>query len=98
MKRIAEFGQIHAVVPRAQAFERAMELAREVTANYTRSVQCVKTAVQEVANHDKSRDFYVDCTYTHQLLKDPNRDAVLKEHYALLEKKKREKAAKAGQS
>lgn len=98
VKRIAEFGQIHAVVPRAQAFERAMELAREVNANYTRSVQCVKTAVQEVTNHDKSRDFYVDCTYTHQLLKDPNRDAVLKEHYALLEKKKREKAAKAGQS
>lgn len=94
VQKIAEFGNIHAVVPREQAFERAMALASEITTNYTKSVQCVKAAVQELTNHDKARDFYVDCKYTHELLKDPKREQVLKEHYEMLEKRKQKKEAK----
>lgn len=93
VKKIAKYGNILKVVPREEAFDAAMETAREITANYTRSVQCVKAAINELTNHDKARDFYVDCTYTHQLLKDPNREQVLKEHYEMLEKKKAAKAA-----
>ena len=93
VKEIAKYGNILKVVPREEAFDAAMETAREITANYTRSVQCVKAAINELTNHDKARDFYVDCTYTHQLLKDPNREQVLKEHYEMLEKKKVAKAA-----
>lgn len=33
VEKIAQYGQIHAVVPRAQAMERAMELAHEATQN-----------------------------------------------------------------
>lgn len=98
VRKIAEFGQIHSVVPRAEALDEAMRLAREIAGNYTKSVQCVKTAIQEVTNHDKARDFYVDCTYTHELLKDPNREDVLREHYEMLERRKREKAARAEQN
>ncbi|MCR5073400.1 MAG: enoyl-CoA hydratase/isomerase family protein [Clostridiales bacterium] len=94
VQKIAEFGQIHSVVPRAEALDEAMRLAHEITANYTKSVQCVKAAIQELTAHDKARDFYVDCTYTHELLKDPNRDAVLKEHFEMLERKRAEKAAR----
>ena len=93
VKEIAKYGNILKVVPREEAFEAAMETAREITANYTKSVQCVKAAINELTNHDKARDFYVDCTYTHQLLKDPNREQVLKEHYEMLERKRAAKAA-----
>ena len=92
VQEIAKYGNILKVVPRAEALDAAMDVAREITANYTKSVQCVKTAIQELTNHDKAKDFYVDCTYTHQLLRDPNREAVLKEHYEMLERKKAEKA------
>ena len=95
VQKIADFGQIHSIVPREQALDEALRLAHEITANYTKSVQCVKTAIQEVTNHDKARDFYVDCTYTHELLKDPNRESVLREHYEMLERRKTEKAARA---
>ena len=93
VKEIAKYGNILKVVPRAEAFDTAMEVAKEITANYTKSVQCVKAAINELTNHDKTKDFYVDCTYTHQLLKDPNRDRVLKEHYEMLERKKKAKEA-----
>lgn len=93
VKEIAKYGNILKVVPRAEAFDAAMEVAKEITANYTKSVQCVKAAINELTNHDKAKDFYVDCTYTHQLLKDPNRDRVLKEHYEMLERKKKAKEA-----
>lgn len=92
VQKIAEYGNILKIVPRAEALNAAMDVAREITANYTKSVQCVKAAIQELTAHDKARDFYVDCTYTHQLLKDPARDGVLKEHYAMLERKKQAKA------
>lgn len=91
VQKIAEYGNILKVVPRAEALDAAMEVAREITANYTKSVQCVKAAIQKLTNHDKARDFYVDCTYTHQLLKDPMRDSVLQEHYEMLARKKAEK-------
>lgn len=91
VQKIAEYGNILKVVPREQALEAAMDTAREITANYTKSVQCVKAAIQELTNHDKARDFYVDCKYTHELLKDPARDGVLKEHYERLARKKAEK-------
>lgn len=93
VKEIAKYGNILKVVPRAEAFDAAMEVAKEITANYTKSVQCVKAAINELTNHDKAKDFYVDCAYTHQLLKDPNRDRVLKEHYEMLERKKKAKEA-----
>ena len=91
VQKIAEYGNILKIVPRAEAFEAAMETAREITANYTKSVQCVKAAIHNLTNHDKARDFYVDCTYTHELLHDPKREEVLAEHFARLERKRREK-------
>lgn len=91
VQEIAKYGNILKVVPRAEALDAAMDVAREITANYTKSVQCVKAAIQELTKHDKAKDFYVDCTYTHQLLKDPMREDVLKEHYEMLARKKAEK-------
>lgn len=91
VQKIAEYGNILKIVPREEAFEAAMETAREITANYTRAVQCVKSAIHELTNHDKPRDFYVDCTYTHKLLHDPKREEILREHFARLERKRKEK-------
>ena len=55
--------------------------------------------IQELTNHDKAKDFYVDCKYTHELMKDPNRDEALRVHYEMLEKKRQAKlAAKAAQN
>ena len=96
IQKIAEFGNILKIVPREQAFAAAMETAHEITANYTRSVQCVKAAIQKLTNHDKAADFYVDCTYTHELLHDPMREEALRRHSERMERKCREKeAAKA---
>lgn len=88
VNEISRYGNILRVVPREQAFDAAMEVAKEVTANYTKAVQCVKAALNELTAHDKKHDFYVDCKYTHQLLKDPNRREVLRQHYEMLEKRK----------
>lgn len=98
VNEIAKYGNILKVVPREEAFSAAMEVAKEITANYTKSVQCVKAALNELTNHDKERDFYVDCEYTHQLLKDPMRPQILAEHYEMLARKKKAKeAARKGQ-
>jgi len=93
VQEIAKYGNILKVVPREEALEAAMETAREITANYTKAVQCVKAAIQELTDHDKARDFYVDCVYTHQLLKDPKREDVLREHYEKLERKRQARLA-----
>lgn len=99
VQEVAKYGNILKVIPREQAFDAAIEVAHEITANYTKSVQCVKAAIQELTNHDKAKDFYVDCKYTHELMKDPNRDEALRVHYEMLEKKRQAKlAAKAAQS
>lgn len=88
VQKIAEYGNILRVVPRALAFGTAMEVAAEITSQYPKAVQCVKAAVQDLTNHDKERDFYVDCTYTHELLKDPEREKALETYYAKLREKK----------
>ena len=93
VRQIAQYGQIHAVVPREQALERAMELAREVTANYTKSVQCVKAAIRKLVNRDTAREYRIDCKQTHIMLKDPKRDEVLAAHNKMLRKKREKKAA-----
>lgn len=97
VRQIAQYGQIHAVVPRAQAMERAMELAHEVTANYTKSVQCVKAAIRELVNRDTAKEYRIDCKQTHIMLKDPKRDEVLAAHNEMLRKKREEKAARTAQ-
>lgn len=97
VEKIAQYGQIHAVVPRAQAMERAMELAHEVTANYTKSVQCVKAAIRELVNRDTAKEYRIDCKQTHIMLKDPKRDEVLAAHNEMLRKKRGEKAARTAQ-
>jgi len=91
VKEIAKYGNILKIVPRAEAFHAAIGVAREITENYTKSVQCVKAAIQALTNHDKAKDFYVDCTYTHELLRDPMRETALKKHYERLEKKRKAK-------
>lgn len=98
VQEVAKYGNILKVVPREKAFEEAMETAHEITANYTKSVQCVKAAINELTAHDKVRDFYVDCKYTHELLKDPNRPAILAEHYRILAEKKAAKQKKLAQT
>ena len=96
VEKIAPFGQIHSVVPRAQALDEAMRLAREVTANYTKSVQCVKAAIRELVNRDTAKEYRIDCKQTHIMLKDPKRDEVLAAHNEMLRKKReaKEKAAR----
>ena len=88
VQKIAEYGNILKVVPREIVFETAMGVAEEITSQYPKAVQCVKAAVQDLTNHDKARDFYVDCTYTHELLKDPEREKALKNHYTKMQEKR----------
>lgn len=96
VQKIAEFGQIHSIVPRAEALDEAMRLAREITANYTKSVQCVKAAIRELVDRDTAKEYRIDCKQTHIMLKDPKRDEVLAAHNEMLRKKReaKEKAAK----
>ena len=74
-----------------------MELAHEVTANYTKSVQCVKAAIRELVNRDTAKEYRIDCKQTHIMLKDPKRDEVLAAHNEMLRKKREEKAARTAQ-
>lgn len=96
VQKIAEFGQIHSIVPREQALDEALRLAREITANYTKSVQCVKAAIRELVNRDTAKEYRIDCKQTHIMLKDPKRDEVLARHNEMLRKKReaKEKATK----
>ncbi|MDR3717151.1 MAG: enoyl-CoA hydratase/isomerase family protein [Bryobacteraceae bacterium] len=80
--KIAEFGSIHAVVPREKLLDEAKGVARDITRNWTTAVQAVKCAIRDLKGHDLARDFYTDCKYTHKLLKDPRRDEVLAAYYA----------------
>ena len=102
VQKIAEFGNIYSIVPRDQALEEAMNLARQITANYTKSVQCVKAAIKELVGRDSAKEYRIDCKQTHIMLKDPKRDEVLAAHNEMLRKKReakeraaREKAAQA---
>lgn len=103
VQKIAEFGQIYSVVPREKALEEAYALARQITENYTKSVQCVKSAIKELVDRDSEKEYRIDCKQTHIMLKDPRRDEVLAAHNEMLRKKReakekaaREAAAKAG--
>ena len=84
---------IYLIVPRANAYEAAVEVAKEITANYTKSVQCVKAAIAELVNRDTAYEYRIDCKQTHIMLKDPNRDAVLEAHNEMIRKKQAAKAA-----
>lgn len=80
-KKIAEFGSIHAVVPNEKLMEKAFAVAGEIAANYTGAVQAVKCAIRDLKQHDHAKDFFCDCRYTHQLLKDPKRQELLNKFY-----------------
>lgn len=97
VQKLAEYGSILKIVPRDEALDAAMEVAREITANYTKSVQCVKAAIKELVNRDTAKEYRIDCEQTHIMLKDPRRDEVLAAHNEML-RKKREAKAKAAQS
>lgn len=96
VQKIAEFGNIYSIVPRDQALEEAMNLARQITANYTKSVQCVKAAIKELVGRDSAKEYRIDCKQTHIMLKDPKRDEVLAAHNEMLRKKReaKERAAR----
>lgn len=91
VQKIAEFGNIHSIVPREQALDEAIALAKEITANYTKSVQCVKAAIKELVNRDTATEYRIDCKQTHVMLKDPLRDEVLAAHNEALRKKREAK-------
>ena len=97
VQKIAQFGQIHSIVPREEALNEAIRLAHEITANYTKSVQCVKAAIKELVNRDTAKEYRIDCKQTHIMLKDPKRDEVLAAHNEMLRKKReaKERAAAA---
>ena len=80
-KKIAEFGSIYAVVQKEELLKTAFEVAEEISANYTGTVQAVKNAIRDLKQHDHARDFYCDCKYTHKLLKDPKRKEALDKFY-----------------
>lgn len=96
VQKIAEFGNIYSVVPREQALNEAIALAKQITENYTKSVQCVKSAIKELVNRDTAAEYRIDCKQTHIMLKDPKRDEVLAAHNEML-RKKREAKKKARQ-
>jgi enoyl-CoA hydratase len=85
--RIAEFGSIHAVVSRERLLDEAKAVAHEITANWTTAVQAVKSALRDLKHRDLAQDFYTDCKYTHELLKNPKRNDVLEAYYAARRKK-----------
>ena len=95
VQEIAKYGNILKIVPRANAYEAAVEVAKEITANYTKSVQCVKAASAELGNRDTAYEYRIDCKQTHIMLKDPNRDAVLEAHNEMIRQKQAAKAAAA---
>lgn len=74
---LAKYGAIHSVVPRKHLLDEALQLAQLVAANWTKSVQAVKSALRELTNHDLAGDFFREARYTHLLLQEPERDAVL---------------------
>lgn len=74
---IAKYGAIHSVVPREQLLDEALGLAGLVAANWTKSVQAVKSALRELRGYDLGGDFFREARFTHLLLQEPERDAVL---------------------
>lgn len=96
VQEIAKYGNILKIVPRAEALDAALEVAHEITANYTKSVQCVKAAITELIGRDTAREYRIDCKQTHIMLRDPKRDEVLAAHNEML-RKKREAKEKARQ-
>ena len=80
VQKIAEFGSILKIIPREQALNAALEVAAEITENYTRSVQCVKSAIKDLINRDSEHEYRIDCEQTHILLVDPQRDAILADY------------------
>ena len=93
VREIARYGNILRIVPRAIALDTAIEVAHKIIKNYTVSVQSAKAAIQALVCHDKAKDFYIDCLYTHQLLRDPMRATVLQEHHRRMEQKQKMKEA-----
>nr|WP_319514508.1 enoyl-CoA hydratase/isomerase family protein [uncultured Cohaesibacter sp.] len=84
--KIAEFGNIHSVVPHAELLDEAFGIAKEIAANWTLSVQAVKSAIIDLKKRDLAADFYTDCKYTHELLHHPQRNEVLDAYYAAKKK------------
>lgn len=82
VEKIAPYGQIHKVVPREELDAEVDALAALLTRNWTMSVRAVKSAINELQHRDMAQEFLVDCRGTHQLLKLPERDAVLQDFYA----------------
>lgn len=93
VQKVAEFGQIYSIVPREKALEEAYILARQIAANYTKSVQCVKAAIKELVNRDSASEYRIDCRQTHIMLKDPKRNEVLALHNERLRRKREAKDA-----
>ena len=91
VQKIAEFGNIYAVVPREQALNEAMALAAQIAENYTRSVQCVKAAIGELVGRDSEHEYRIDCDQTHILLQDPQRNEILAAYNEKLQKKREKK-------
>jgi len=91
VQKIAEFGNIYAVVPREQALDEAMELAAQIAENYTKSVQCVKAAINELVNRDSEYEYRIDCGQSHILLQDPMRPGILAAYNEKLKKNKDKK-------
>ncbi len=100
VQEIAKYGNILKIVPRAEALDAAIEVAHEITANYTKSVQCVKAAITELVNRDTAKEYRIDCKQTHIMLKDPKRDEVLAAHNEMLRRKReaKERARREQQS
>lgn len=77
VQEVARYGNIHAVVRKERLMEECMVLAREITANYYKSVQYIKAGLSVTNDFHVEDKFQVERKYQHILTDDPMRDEML---------------------